>query len=207
MSRTLSARQVLQMKFETVRLGGGWDDCIGEVETSGIWFIWGNSGNGKTSAVVSLCKELSTYGKVLYNSREEGVSLTMQNTLRRFGMDEVGSRFQICNLPIDELEQKISQPRGPRFIVIDSIQYMGLTYRDIRRFCEKYPTKLIIFVSRVNGRQPEGRAATAVMYDAALKIWVEGYKAFSKGRFIGPTGQLTIWREGAVKYWEGKETR
>lgn len=192
------------MKFETVRLGGGWDECLGEVETSGVWFVWGNSGNGKTSAVVSLCKQLAAFGKVLYNSREEGVSLTMQNTLRRFGMEELGSRFQICNIPIDELEKKISQPRGPRFIVLDSIQFMGLTYRDIRRFCERYPSKLIIFVSRAHGRQPEGRAACSAMYDAALKIWVEGYKAFSKGRFIGPEGETVIWEEGAQKYWIGR---
>lgn len=93
MARTLSAKQVLTIKFDTIRLGGGWDECVGEIETTGIWFIWGNSGNGKTSAVVSLCKELSAFGKVLYNSREEGVSLTMQNTLRRYGMGELGADF------------------------------------------------------------------------------------------------------------------
>ena len=39
------------------------------------------------------------------------------------------------------------------------------------------------------------------MYDATLKIWVEGFKAFSKGRFIGQTGEFTIWDEGAERYW------
>ena len=39
------------------------------------------------------------------------------------------------------------------------------------------------------------------MYDATLKIWVEGFKAFSKGRFIGQTGEFTIWDEGAARYW------
>ena len=33
------------------------------------------------------------------------------------------------------------------------------------------------------------------MYDATLKIWVEGFKAFSKGRFIGDKGEFTIWDE------------
>lgn len=108
MARTLSAKQVLTIKFDTIRLGGGWDECVGEIETTGIWFIWGNSGNGKTSAVVSLCKELSAFGKVLYNSREEGVSLTMQNTLRRYGMGELGSRFQLANMSLQELNEKIS---------------------------------------------------------------------------------------------------
>lgn len=201
MARTLSAKQVLTIKFDTIRLGGGWDDCVGEIETTGVWFIWGNSGNGKTSAVVSLCKELSAFGKVLYNSREEGVSLTMQNTLRRYGMGELGSRFQLANMPLQELDEKISQQRSPKFVVLDSFQYMGLTYKDFRAFCEKHKNKLLIFVSRTRGRQPEGRAATSAMYDASCKIWVEGYKAFSKGRFVGSTGEMTIWDEGAKKYW------
>lgn len=201
MARTLSAKQVLTIKFDTIRLGGGWDECVGEIETTGIWFIWGNSGNGKTSAVVSLCKELSAFGKVLYNSREEGVSLTMQNTLRRYSMGELGSRFQLANMSLQELDEKISQQRSPKFVVLDSFQFMGLTYKDFRAFCEKHKNKMLIFVSRTRGRQPEGRAAISAMYDASCKIWVEGYKAFSKGRFVGTTGEMTIWDEGAKKYW------
>lgn len=201
MARTLSAKQVLTIKFDTIRLGGGWDECVGEIETTGIWFIWGNSGNGKTSAVVSLCKELSAFGKVLYNSREEGVSLTMQNTLRRYGMGELGSRFQLANMSLQELDEKISQQRSPKVVVLDSFQFMGLTYKDFRAFCEKHKNKMLIFVSRTRGRQPEGRAAISAMYDASCKIWVEGYKAFSKGRFVGTTGEMTIWDEGAKKYW------
>lgn len=201
MARTLSAKQVLTIKFDTIRLGGGWDECVGEIETTGIWFIWGNSGNGKTSAVVSLCKELSAFGKVLYNSREEGVSLTMQNTLRRYGMGELGSRFQLANMSLQELDEKISQQRSPKFVVLDSFQFMGLTYKDFRAFCEKHKNKMLIFVSRTRGRQPEGRAAISAMYDASCKIWVEGYKAFSKGRFVGTTREMTIWDEGAKKYW------
>lgn len=201
MARTLSAKQVLTIKFDTIRLGGGWDECVGEIETTGIWFIWGNSGNGKTSAVVSLCKELSAFGKVLYNSREEGVSLTMQNTLRRYGMGELGSRFQLANMSLQELDEKISQQRSPKFVVLDSFQFMGLTYKDFRAFCEKHKNKMLIFVSRTRGRQPEGSAAINAMYDASCKIWVEGYKAFSKGRFVGTTGEMTIWDEGAKKYW------
>lgn len=201
MARTLSAKQVLTIKFDTIRLGGGWDECVGEIETTGVWFIWGNSGNGKTSAVVSLCKELSAFGKVLYNSREEGVSLTMQNTLRRYGMGELGSRFQLANMSLPELDEKISQQRSPKFVVLDSFQFMGLTYKDFRAFCERHKNKMLIFVSRTRGRQPEGRAAISAMYDASCKIWVEGYKAFSKGRFVGTTGEMTIWDEGAKKYW------
>lgn len=198
---TLSARQMMSIRFDTVLLGGGWDECLGPVQTTGVWFIWGNSGNGKTSAVVSLCRELAAFGRVLLDSREEGVSLTLQNTLRRFGMQELGARFQVTDAPLDELESMIERRKGPRFVVIDSFQYMGLSYRQFRAFCDRHRGRLLIFVSRADGRRPEGRAATSAMYDAALKIWVEGYKAFSKGRFIGSTAECTIWEDGARRYW------
>lgn len=204
MARTLSAKQVLSIKYETVRLGGGWDDCVGPVELRGVWFVWGNSGNGKTSAVLSLCRELAAFGRVLYNSREEGVGLSMQNALRRFNAGDLGSAFQLSCLTIDELTEKLSQRRSPKFVVIDSFQFMGFNYRRFRAFCERFPGKLLIFVSRAYGRQPEGRAAVSAMFDADCKIWVEGYKAVSKGRFIGETGEAVIWEEGARKYWEGR---
>ena len=125
----------------------------------------------------------------------------MQNTLRRYGMGELGSRFQLANMSLQELDEKISQQRSPKFVVLDSFQFMGLTYKDFRAFCEKHKNKMLIFVSRTRGRQPEGRAAISAMYDASCKICVEGYKAFSKGRFVGTTGEMTIWDEGAKKYW------
>ena len=116
-------------------------------------------------------------------------------------MGELGSRFQLANMSLQELDEKISQQRSPKFVVLDSFQFMGLTYKNFRAFCEKHKNKMLIFVSRTRGRQPEGRAAISAMYDASCKIWVEGYKAFSKGRFVGTTGEMTIWDEGAKKYW------
>lgn len=75
------------------------------------------------------------------------------------------------------------------------------SYKEYIAFKERHRNKLLIFVSHADGKRPDGRAAIKVMYDASLKIWVEGYKAFSKGRFIGPTGECTIYEEGARKYW------
>ena len=126
----------------------------------------------------------------------------MQRTLRRYDMDEFGSRFQIDGrMDVGELDERLSKPRSADFAVIDSFQYTQMSYRDYIAFKERHRNKLLIFVSHADGKRPDGRAATKVMYDASLKIWVEGYKAFSKGRFIGPTGECTIYEEGARRYW------
>ena len=206
MARTLSAKQVLAKKFKTIELGGKWDDCIGSIGRKGVVFFWGNSGNGKTSAVVLFCKALCQLGlRGIYLSKEEGTDLTMQNTLRRLGMTDCGRLFQIDGrMSLDELSDRLAKPRSADFCVIDSVQYVQMTYKRFLEFKERHKNKLIILVSQTKGRAPDGRPATRMMYDASLKIWVEGYKAFSKGRFIGPTGEYTIWEDGAKKYWECK---
>lgn len=202
MARSLTAKEILGIRRKTITLDGEWGNCIGSMDRTGVVFFWGNSGNGKTSAVVSLCKELTNHGRVLYVSLEEGYSLSFQNTLKRFDMYTCGSRFQVIDSTTpEELIERISKPRSPEFIVIDSYQYMGMSYKEYLAFKRKLANKLLIFVSHADGKQPSGRAARSVKYDAMQKIWVEGFVAFSNGRFIGPTAQAVIWEKGAWDYW------
>lgn len=202
MARSLTAKEILNIRHQSIRPGGEWGKCVGEMDRHGVVFIWGNSGNGKTSAVVSLCKELSNFGKTLFVSLEEGFSLSFQNTLKRYDMYSCGAAFQVIDgTTVEELTERLSKPRSPEFVVIDSFQYLGLSYRQYLAFKKRFPNKLLVFVSHADGKQPEGRAAKSVKYDSGLKIWVEGYVAFSNGRFFGETGQAVIWQQGAWDYW------
>jgi molybdopterin-guanine dinucleotide biosynthesis protein len=206
MTRALSVQEVLSMKKAVFPFESKWEEAFGIPERTGVWFIWGNSGNGKTSFVMQLCKELCKFGRVAYDSLEEGDSLSMQNSLKRIGMSAVNRKFLLLNCePIDELGERIGRRKSPDFFVVDSFQYAQMSYKEYIRFKEAHRDKLIIFTSHADGRNPSGRAAKSVMYDATLKIWVEGYKAFSKGRFIGSTGEYVIWSEGAERYWGEKQ--
>lgn len=204
MGRSLSANQFMQVKHKQITLGGHWGECIGTMDREGTVFFWGNSGNGKTTAVMQFCVELCRLGlKGLYFSKEEGTSLSLQNTVRRTGAAQF-RRFHFDNgMTFEEMDEKLSKPRSWDFVVIDSFQHTQLNYKKYLAFKNKHPKKLLIFISHCDGKYPAGRSAKSVMYDAGLKIWVEGYRAFSKGRFIGPKGSCTIWEEGAQKYWGG----
>lgn len=202
MQRARSVTEVLSMNLPAFPFEGEWYDAFGEPEMRGVWFIWGNSGNGKTSFVMNLCKYLCRFVRVAYNSLEEGAGLTMKNTLIRCGMHEVNRRFLLLdNEPLDELSERLERQKSPEVVVIDSFQYAQMTYKQYIAFKERHKNKLLIFVSHADGRMPSGRSARSVMYDASLKIWVEGYRAFSKGRFIGPKQQIDIWPEMAMEYW------
>ena len=202
MAKSLSAQLVLSIQRRTIQLDGAWGDCLGEIDRTGVVLVWGQSGNGKSSAVMSLAKELTKHGKVLYVSLEEGFALSFQNTLRRYHMQECGTRFQVVTgEDMEQLSKRLAKRRSADFVVIDSFQYSQLNYKRYLEFKKKHSNKLIIFVSHADGKQPAGRAAVSVKYDADQKIWVEGYKAISNGRYIGSTGECIIWEEGATKYW------
>ena len=197
MKRAISVRDILDKKYETFPFEKKWKDAFDTPESSGVWFIWGNSGNGKTSFVMQLCKELCKYDRVALNSLEEGTCLTVQNNLKRFGMAEVSRRLSFIKEDIPALKERLRRHKSFNIVVVDSIQYTQMTYKDYIRLKEEFPDKLFIFLSHARGKNPKGDTATSVMYDADLKIWVEGYVAYSKGRYRGETGQYTIWEAGA----------
>ena len=47
--RALTVKEVLKQKKRTFAFKGEWKEAFGEPERTGVWFIWGNSGNGKSS--------------------------------------------------------------------------------------------------------------------------------------------------------------
>jgi len=206
MAKALSVDNLMNKKYRTFEFTGAWREAFSTPEKKGVWFIWGNSGNGKTSFIVQLIKYLSSFTKVDFVSLEEGTSLTMCNAFVNAGFKASDKNVRILDgYNMDLLKSELQKKRSAPIVVIDSFQYTQLSYKEYILFKEQFRNKLLIFISHASGSHPSGRPAKSVMFDSTLKIWVEGYKAFSKGRFIGSTGQYTIWDDGAQRYWLSKE--
>lgn len=200
MARAYSPTEILAKKYKLLQWSERWQQAFGNPETSGVWMIWGNSGNGKSSFTMQLVRELATIGKVFYNALEEGTRKTMQDNLKRSDIASVRRNVLIGKESMADMGERISKRKRPQFYVIDSYQYARLTWRQYVEFKDKHPDVLLIFISHAEGKRPKGKAADDVKYDADLKIWVEGYKAISNGRY-NPGGEYTIWDDGANKYW------
>ena len=202
MKRAYSPIEVLQMKRKVLEFGGAWEASMGKPAASGTWIIWGNSGNGKSSFVMQLAKYLCQFDKVIYDSLEESTGLSVQKSLQRHGMAEVSRRFQILDREsMDDLSERLKRKKSAGIVIVDSFQYSGLNYAGYKKLKEAHPGKLLIFISHAEGTRPEGRAAKKVEYDADVKIYVEGFKATCKSRFMDVPGvPFVIWDEGANKY-------
>lgn len=201
-ARSLSATQILSIRRDTITLSGEWGRCLGTIDSHEVALVWGPSGSGKSNGVMMLAKELTRFGKVLYVSLEEGYSFSFQQTLQRHGMAECGARFQVLDsCTKEDLKARLSKKNSPEYVIIDSIQSMGLNYRDYRSLRSRFPNKMFILVSHAAGKQPEGRSAMSILYDAGIKIWVNGGMAFTRGRFFGPNGAAVIWPEKAYNHY------
>ena len=196
--RAVTVGELLSTKFNELRFEGEWHDAFGDPELTGSWLIWGNPTNGKTRFALQLAKYFASFGiKVDYDSLEEGVSKSLKRAIREEGMTEVARRFQVLDkMPIEELDQRLSRRKSAAVVFIDSIQYTGMSYTDYKHLRDKHRTKLFVLVSHAEGRYPEGKTAKKIRYDAFVKIWIEGYRAFPESRYGGGE-PYTIWEEGA----------
>ena len=200
MARAISVTQLYAKKRKLFQFDGEFAENIGLPEQRGAWIIWAQSGSGKTTFTMQLCKYLSRFGRVAYNSMEEGDSESLKLACRRVGMEQVKGRFIILdNEPIAELKERLRKHKAPQIVVIDSIQYSQMSYKDYIALKEEFKNVLFLIISHAEGKEPEGKVAKKVRYDAAVKIFVEGYAAFTVSRYGGGKPYI-IWKEGANKY-------
>jgi hypothetical protein len=201
MKRAISIHQLYRTNLRSLDFQGQWFNSIGCPEVTGTWLIWGGSGNGKTRFALQLAKYLTTFGKkVAYDSLEEGVSLSLRNAIESCNMQEVARRFVLLDKePVSELIVRLEKGKSPDVVIIDSIQYTGLTYADYKSLKDRFRHKLFILVSHAEGSHPSGRVARSIRFDANVKVWIAGYQAYPMSRYGGGEPYI-IWEEGVQNY-------
>lgn len=198
--RAVSIKELFQTSLRTLEFSGDWKASIGDPEASGAWIIWGNPANGKTRFALQLAKYLATLGlKVAYNSLEEGVSTSLRKAIHDTNIIEVSRRFVLLDKePVAELNERLRRRKSPDVVIIDSVQYSGMSYAAYKELKEMHRTKLFILVSHAEGSHPSGRVARSIRYDASVKVYVQGFQAFPASRYGGGKPYV-IWPEGAFE--------
>lgn len=201
MARAYSVTNVLDAKFNTLEFHGKWRDAIGCPELTGSWFILGLPKNGKTSFAMMLAKYLTGFKRVAYDSVEEGLSLSISEALRRVKMEDVKTKFILIDKEsVDELIARLDKHKSPDIIFIDSVQFMDLKFSEYKRLKSRFPKKLFVYISHIDGKQPDGATAKRIWRDANVIFRIEGFKAFPTGRYGGGE-PITISEKLADAYW------
>ncbi|MDU1892730.1 MAG: ATP-binding protein [Dysgonomonas sp.] len=200
--RVYSMKDLMNIVYQVFEFTGIWFKILGCPEKGATWFIWGGSGNGKSTACAILAYLLSSFGKVLYIALEEQKGKSIRSKLLKAGFKKDSKNFQL--LPkesYDQLIQRLHKRNSPDIIFIDSLQYWGISYKQYQKLKELFPDKTFVFVSHAKGKEPKGGVADSIHYDAAIKIFVEGGRITVKHRFEGGGGEMDVIPELAEKYW------
>lgn len=206
-----STSNVRAAKFTCLDFQDEYFRAVGRPERTGTHVIIGPSKNGKTTFAMMYAKYLSGFERVAYDSVEEGLCKTIQMAMERVNMWEVGGRVILYDkIEIEDLKAKLDQHKSPNIVFIDSIQFADMTFKDYKELKRRYPNKLFIYISHVNGGQPEGKVAQRIYRDASVVWRIEGFRAIPQSRFVedGVTQEhITIWEKGAEEYWSKLLTR
>ena len=150
--RVMSLKSLKEKEFKTLPFEGYWKDAIGCPENNFKALFWGAQKSGKSTLCLRLCDYLAGFGKVAYNSWEEGISQTFRDRVISNNVKNEDKIFLLEKYTFEEMMDEAFKRRYYKVLVIDSIQYMGMTYDQYKRLVDKYPSKIFLFISQANGR-------------------------------------------------------
>lgn len=170
--------EISDKKFKTLPFTGGWLDKMGEPEHNFKMLAFGAPKSGKSVEILKLADYLTNFGRVLYNSHEEGISQSLQQRIANFGITGNGSKLMFFNaLDYDEMVDVAKKGRY-KFVIIDSAQYMKFTEANYIDFNARFSSKSLIIISQINAKgKTKGGTGFLHMVDIKLSI-VNGYATY-----------------------------
>lgn len=181
--------------------------AFGELTEQILMIIYGPSGNGKSRLLMQFIRILMDHGDVMYVSPEEGHRRTMQKTAKEtLDVEKHDGKISFWDhtMTYDELVIKLKKKKSPKFVVIDSLQYWKITFKQYCYLKERFPNKGFMYISHQKGSGPKGGVAEEILYDVDIKVRVEGGVAFVMARGNGDRKYI-ISEEKAKLYWGAKK--
>jgi len=192
--RNYSNSDITSWKFKDIQLPAEWAAHLGNISENFRIIVQGPSGHGKTEYVMKLAKMLTQYyGKVNFNSTEQGRSSTFQQAWQRNAMNEITpGKIMVCSKDKREFEvwfESLLRPNSGRVIILDSIDYMELKIAQFKKLEARFRHKAIIVVC---WDDPMDTNSKKIKYLCDMKVEVHDFKARIRSRF-GGNKSFNIW--------------
>lgn len=204
--RAYSPSQMVKKKRDIYEFTGDFLESFGCPEKIAKWFITGPSFSGKSSLTFKLCHYLSQFGKIDYNSLEEGDSQTVVNKIVEHKLTEADGQFRLlAKVPVPDFKARLLQRKSASFGVIDSVQHAHLNKHDydelVDSLCCPRRGKSMVFINH----WVKNDLTKHIRHDCDIKIEVIGFVANVQSRY-GGCKPFLVWEKGAKDYWGKKYT-
>ena len=192
--RNYSISDINAWKFKDIQLPPEWAGHMGTITENFRMIIQGPSGHGKTEYVLKLAKMLTEYyGKVNFNSTEQGRSASFQQAWQRNSMNEIKpGKIMVCSKDKKEFDvwfESLLRPNSGRVIILDSIDYMEMKIAQFKQLEARFKHKSIIVVC---WDDPMDTNSKKIKYLCDIKVEVSDFKARIRSRF-GGNKPFNIW--------------
>lgn len=187
----LSAKELIDTVSDKdyLKLKSPYKEMFGKISNTFKLFLHGGPGSGKTTFLLKFANDLTELGSVLYVSSEEFDSTTLVEKLKEL-MKKEGLDFE---LP-DNLffSKEIGNLKDYDFIIIDSVNDIGLGIEEFKEIKEKFPEKAFILVLQntkagdyKGGKEWEHEVDIAAkVEEGVIDIFKNRYGVYSKFDFF-----------------------
>lgn len=198
-SRIISIKTLREKRFHTIDVfEKEWVELLGNPERNFKMAIVGPSTSGKSSFALRFADQLAKkWGKVLYNSHEEGLNQTIQQ--RAIERNVTAEKLYVADrMPFDQMMDKIKRNRY-RSVFIDSIKFMGLSTAEYKELIATYGKhKSFVFIGH-GDREGQMDGGRDIWKDADIKIWIAYGKAKITNRYSGETKVINLFTPRQMK--------
>lgn len=165
----MSLIELQNVQFKTLDFKDDWKDLVGTPEQRFSMMVYGKPGHGKSTLAIKFSEYLSNnFGNVTYNSAEEGVSLTLQDKLK--GVKS--KNLSLTSFKDYNSIKKYLKKSNCNFIILDSVNHMGLTPEQVEELKGIDKTRSFISIHQVT-KTGEFKGDNKFLHNCDIEIMVE----------------------------------
>lgn len=195
-ARIINLKTLKGKKYDELDLGDYYNELLGKIESKTSIFAYGTSGSGKSVFLLKLSNHFAdNVGKTLYCSHEEALKKSFRDRSVNFAIDS--PRLFIGEfIDFDTLLAKIKS-NYYRMFVIDSVQYMSFTYKQLQELNETFRKRKIIPVLVSFGKTYKNPACElAIMHACDIKMYFDKGTVTIDSRYLDSTKKHRLFTPG-----------
>ncbi len=182
----VSSNDLVKMSFDTLNFTGDWRKLIGKPTVPFHVMFYGRGGSGKSTIVMQFAHYLAdSFGKkVLFVAKEEGQSGTTKAKLLRLKANH-------ANIDTAEIIPSDALLKHYDVVVLDSVNELGLSPDDIRRFQKKHPKISTIQIFKVT-KEGKFMGANDFQHMVQAEFVIENGEVHAEKNRFGGTETIKI---------------